>query len=92
MYCVYTLLSVVRHSKAVLALLLSKLASIVFIIFTVSADEFRYTCMGGKMYIDGVDDRADMIETQRTFSLLGKTLQCMCISDRNVGCNVNCVV
>ncbi|XP_034763494.2 unconventional myosin-Vc-like isoform X2 [Acipenser ruthenus] len=37
----------------------------------VSADEFRYTCMGGKMYIDGVDDRADMIETQRTFSLLG---------------------
>ncbi|XP_041082885.1 unconventional myosin-Vc-like isoform X2 [Polyodon spathula] len=37
----------------------------------VSADEFRYTCMGGKMCIDGVDDRADMIETQRTFSLLG---------------------
>ncbi|MBN3296301.1 MYO5C protein, partial [Amia calva] len=36
-----------------------------------SADEFRYTCMGGKTFIDGVDDKADMVETRRTFSLLG---------------------
>ncbi|XP_035272460.1 unconventional myosin-Vc [Anguilla anguilla] len=36
-----------------------------------SADEFRYTCMGGQTDIDGVDDRADMAETRRTFSLLG---------------------
>ncbi|KAJ8247858.1 hypothetical protein GJAV_G00251340 [Gymnothorax javanicus] len=36
-----------------------------------SADEFGYTCMGGKMDIDGVDDRKDMEETRRTFSLLG---------------------
>ncbi|XP_061101477.1 unconventional myosin-Vc isoform X2 [Conger conger] len=36
-----------------------------------SADEFSYTCMGGRTDIDGVDDRADMAETCRTFSLLG---------------------
>uniref|UniRef100_W5N770 Myosin VC n=1 Tax=Lepisosteus oculatus TaxID=7918 RepID=W5N770_LEPOC len=36
-----------------------------------SADEFRYTSMGGNTYIDGVDDKADMNETRRTFSLLG---------------------
>ncbi|KAJ8340437.1 hypothetical protein SKAU_G00350700 [Synaphobranchus kaupii] len=36
-----------------------------------SADEFRYTCTGGQTDIDGVDDRADMAETRRTFSLLG---------------------
>ncbi|KAI1889664.1 hypothetical protein AGOR_G00165270 [Albula goreensis] len=36
-----------------------------------SADEFRYTSMGGQTDIDGVDDRADMKETRRTFSLLG---------------------
>ncbi|KAJ8391649.1 hypothetical protein AAFF_G00087900 [Aldrovandia affinis] len=36
-----------------------------------SADEFRYTSMGGQTNIDGVDDRADMAETRRTFSLLG---------------------
>ncbi|XP_030629185.1 unconventional myosin-Vc [Chanos chanos] len=36
-----------------------------------SANEFRYTCMGGQTQIDGVDDRADMAETRRTFTLLG---------------------
>ncbi|KAM9854201.1 unconventional myosin-Vc [Aulostomus maculatus] len=36
-----------------------------------SADKFRYTCMGGEITIDGVDDRKAMEETQRTFSLLG---------------------
>ncbi|MBN3313382.1 MYO5C protein, partial [Atractosteus spatula] len=36
-----------------------------------SADEFRYTSMGSNTYIDGVDDKADMNETRRTFSLLG---------------------
>uniref|UniRef100_A0A671VFM8 Myosin VC n=1 Tax=Sparus aurata TaxID=8175 RepID=A0A671VFM8_SPAAU len=36
-----------------------------------SADKFQYTCMGGEITIDGVDDKKDMEETQRTFSLLG---------------------
>uniref|UniRef100_A0A1A7ZSH0 Myosin VC n=1 Tax=Nothobranchius furzeri TaxID=105023 RepID=A0A1A7ZSH0_NOTFU len=36
-----------------------------------SADKFRYTCMGGDIAIDGVDDKKDMEETRRTFSLLG---------------------
>ncbi|XP_017341612.1 unconventional myosin-Vc [Ictalurus punctatus] len=35
------------------------------------ADKFNYTCMGGEMEIQGVDDRADMAETCRTFTLLG---------------------
>ncbi|XP_072574052.1 unconventional myosin-Vc isoform X2 [Paramormyrops kingsleyae] len=35
------------------------------------ADEFTYTSMGGATSIDGVDDRAEMAETRRTFSLLG---------------------
>ncbi|XP_076588859.1 unconventional myosin-Vc isoform X2 [Chaetodon auriga] len=38
-----------------------------------SADKFRYTCMGGEIAIEGVDDKKDMEETQRTFSLLGLT-------------------
>lgn len=37
----------------------------------VSADKFNYTCMGGQTEIQGVDDRADMAETCRTFNLLG---------------------
>ncbi|KAA0724673.1 Unconventional myosin-Vc [Triplophysa tibetana] len=36
-----------------------------------SAEEFNYTCMGGEIEIEGVDDRADMTETRRTFNLLG---------------------
>lgn len=36
-----------------------------------SADKFRYTCMGGEITIEGVDDKKDMEETRRTFSLLG---------------------
>uniref|UniRef100_A0A8C7GGR0 Myosin VC n=1 Tax=Oncorhynchus kisutch TaxID=8019 RepID=A0A8C7GGR0_ONCKI len=36
------------------------------------ADEFRYTSMGGETAIEGVDDRKDMEETRRTFSLLGE--------------------
>ncbi|XP_041967020.1 unconventional myosin-Vc [Alosa sapidissima] len=36
-----------------------------------SADQFQYTCLGGATEIDGVDDRADMAETRRTFTLLG---------------------
>ncbi|CAN9499417.1 unnamed protein product [Ophioblennius macclurei] len=36
-----------------------------------SADKFNYTCMGGNTTIEGVDDKKDMEETQRTFSLLG---------------------
>uniref|UniRef100_A0A3Q2QJ82 Myosin VC n=1 Tax=Fundulus heteroclitus TaxID=8078 RepID=A0A3Q2QJ82_FUNHE len=36
-----------------------------------SADEFRYTSMGGDVTIEGVDDKKDMEETRRTFSLLG---------------------
>ena len=36
-----------------------------------SAEEFNYTRMGGSTTIEGVDDRANMIETQKTFALLG---------------------
>ncbi|TKS73568.1 Unconventional myosin-Vc [Collichthys lucidus] len=36
-----------------------------------SADKFQYTCMGGEITIEGVDDEKDMEETRRTFSLLG---------------------
>ncbi|KAM6936964.1 unconventional myosin-Vc [Xenentodon cancila] len=36
-----------------------------------SADKFRYTCMGSEITIEGVDDKKDMGETRRTFSLLG---------------------
>lgn len=39
----------------------------------VGADKFNYTCMGGEMEIQGVDDRADMAETCRTFTLLGRS-------------------
>ncbi|XP_062277204.1 unconventional myosin-Vc [Scomber scombrus] len=35
------------------------------------ADEFRYTCLGGEIAIEGIDDKKEMEETQRTFSLLG---------------------
>ncbi|XP_071752785.2 unconventional myosin-Vc [Centroberyx gerrardi] len=36
-----------------------------------SADKFCYTCMGGEISIEGVDDKKDMEETRRTFTLLG---------------------
>ncbi|XP_033823805.1 unconventional myosin-Vc [Periophthalmus magnuspinnatus] len=36
-----------------------------------SADEFQYTCMGGDISIEGVDDKKDMEETRQTFTLLG---------------------
>ncbi|KAG7245476.1 hypothetical protein INR49_010927 [Caranx melampygus] len=36
-----------------------------------SADNFQYTCMGGDITIEGIDDKKDMEETRRTFSLLG---------------------
>uniref|UniRef100_A0A8B9NME2 Myosin VC n=1 Tax=Accipiter nisus TaxID=211598 RepID=A0A8B9NME2_9AVES len=39
-----------------------------------SAEEFNYTRMGGSTVIEGVDDRANMVETQKTFALLGKLL------------------
>ncbi|XP_013010138.1 unconventional myosin-Vc isoform X3 [Cavia porcellus] len=35
------------------------------------AEEFSYTRMGGSAVIEGVDDEADMVETQKTFALLG---------------------
>lgn len=41
-----------------------------------SADKFNYTRVGGETEIEGVDDRADMAETRRTFSLLGDTRVC----------------
>ncbi|GAB1294438.1 Myosin VC [Apodemus speciosus] len=37
-----------------------------------SAEEFNYTSMGGNTVIEGVNDRADMEETQKTFTLLGE--------------------
>uniref|UniRef100_A0A8D3BPZ7 Myosin VC n=1 Tax=Scophthalmus maximus TaxID=52904 RepID=A0A8D3BPZ7_SCOMX len=36
-----------------------------------SADKFRYTCTGGDVTIEGVDDKKDLEETRRTFSMLG---------------------
>ncbi|KAM3926425.1 unconventional myosin-Vc [Leptodactylus fuscus] len=36
-----------------------------------SAENFNYTNMGGCTVIEGVDDRRDMIDTQKTFKLLG---------------------
>ncbi|TNN00172.1 hypothetical protein fugu_011418 [Takifugu bimaculatus] len=36
-----------------------------------SAEQFQYTCMGGEVTIEGVDDRKDMGDTRRTFTLLG---------------------
>ncbi|XP_053783636.1 unconventional myosin-Vc isoform X2 [Desmodus rotundus] len=36
-----------------------------------SAEEFNYTRTGGSPAIEGVNDRADMVETQKTFALLG---------------------
>ncbi|XP_029377906.1 unconventional myosin-Vc [Echeneis naucrates] len=36
-----------------------------------SADQFQYTCTGGDTTIEGIDDKKDMEETRRTFSLLG---------------------
>ncbi|XP_075883469.1 unconventional myosin-Vc [Nelusetta ayraudi] len=36
-----------------------------------SADKFRYTGLSGDITIEGIDDRKDMEETRRTFSLLG---------------------
>uniref|UniRef100_A0A8C5AUH6 Myosin VC n=1 Tax=Gadus morhua TaxID=8049 RepID=A0A8C5AUH6_GADMO len=38
-----------------------------------SADKFQYTSMSGEIGIEGVDDRRDMEETRKTFSLLGLT-------------------
>ncbi|EHB18143.1 Myosin-Vc [Heterocephalus glaber] len=35
------------------------------------AEEFHYTNMGGNAVIEGVDDRVDLVETQKTFKLLG---------------------
>uniref|UniRef100_A0A8B9E5Y3 Myosin VC n=1 Tax=Anser cygnoides TaxID=8845 RepID=A0A8B9E5Y3_ANSCY len=39
-----------------------------------SAEKFNYTRMGGNTVIEGVDDRANMVETQKTFALLGNFL------------------
>uniref|UniRef100_A0AAX7SGB4 Myosin VC n=1 Tax=Astatotilapia calliptera TaxID=8154 RepID=A0AAX7SGB4_ASTCA len=36
-----------------------------------SADKFNYTCMGGDITIEGVNDKKDLEETRQTFSLLG---------------------
>ncbi|XP_031755052.1 unconventional myosin-Vc isoform X2 [Xenopus tropicalis] len=35
------------------------------------AEEFNYTSMGGCTVITGVDDKKDMLDTQKTFALLG---------------------
>lgn len=43
-------------------------------LFIGSAEEFNYTSMGGSTVIEGVDDRANMLETQKTFALLGMFL------------------
>ena len=39
----------------------------------VSAGQFQYTCMGGAVDVEGLDDdRSAMEETLSTFSLLGE--------------------
>uniref|UniRef100_A0A8C3V9J9 Myosin VC n=1 Tax=Catharus ustulatus TaxID=91951 RepID=A0A8C3V9J9_CATUS len=43
-----------------------------------SAEEFNYTRMGGSTVIEGIDDRANMVETQKTFDLLDKHLNIFC--------------
>uniref|UniRef100_A0A8C3KKK9 Myosin VC n=1 Tax=Calidris pygmaea TaxID=425635 RepID=A0A8C3KKK9_9CHAR len=43
-----------------------------------SAEEFNYTRMGGCTEIEGVDDRENMVETQKTFGLLDKHLNIFC--------------
>lgn len=53
----------------------------IFLSSAVSADKFRYTCMGSEITIEGVDDKKDMEETRRTFSLLGKNrLSCQTVT------------
>lgn len=42
-------------------------------LFAVSADQFQYTCTGGEVTIEGVDDGKDMEDTRRTFTLLGRS-------------------
>lgn len=46
--------------------------AVIHLSLSVSAEEFNYTRMGGNTVIEGVNDRADMLETQRTFTLLGE--------------------
>lgn len=36
-----------------------------------SAEEFNYTNMGGNTVIEGVNDKDNMMETQKTFTMLG---------------------
>ena len=43
-----------------------------YLLISGSAEEFNYTRMGGSTVLEGVNDRADMIETQKTFTLLGE--------------------
>lgn len=51
----------------------------------VSADKFRYTCTGGDVTIEGVDDKKDLEETRRTFSMLGKNrTSCQAVVALNV--------
>lgn len=50
-------------------------AGMFFICWLVGANKFNYTRLGGETEIEGVDDRADMAETRRTFSLLGNRLR-----------------
>ncbi|XP_043934435.1 unconventional myosin-Vc-like [Protopterus annectens] len=37
----------------------------------ISAEKFNYTNAGGNIFIDGIDDKADMAATRKTFTLLG---------------------
>lgn len=43
--------------------------------FIVNAENFNYTSMGSCIAIEGVDDRRDMIDTQKTFNLLGEYVE-----------------
>lgn len=51
--------------------ILSIILACFFICWLVGAEKFNYTRLGGEIEIEGVDDRADMEETLRTFNLLG---------------------
>ncbi|XP_044129759.1 unconventional myosin-Vc, partial [Bufo gargarizans] len=43
--------------------------------YLMSAENFNYTNMGSCTVIEGVDDRRDMIDTQKTFKLLGFNIE-----------------
>lgn len=44
-----------------------------FIVLVGHPDEFYYTSQGEAPTVDGIDDRANLVETKEAFKLLGKS-------------------